>query len=58
MEHGNAGVLGGGCDEEIWMADRAVLEPALVGELLVDLQRPPPLLSADRAGRQRLKFAS
>jgi hypothetical protein len=38
MEQGNAGGLGGGCDEEIWMADRAVVPPALVGESLVRLE--------------------
>ena len=58
MEHRDAGGLGGGCDQEIWMADRAMVEPAFVGESLVDLQRPLPLLGADRSVRQRLKFAS
>jgi hypothetical protein len=36
VQDGNAGGLGRGCDQEIGVTHRAVVQSALVGELLVD----------------------
>jgi hypothetical protein len=47
----NADGFGGGGDEQIWMADRTMVQAALVGELLIDVKRTSPLPVADRAVR-------
>jgi hypothetical protein len=57
MQHRNAGRFSGGGDQQVWMADRTMVKATLVGELLIDLKRPSPLLDADRAGWQRVKLA-
>jgi len=58
VQDGNAGGLGlglgRGCDQDIG-AHRAVVQSALVGELLVDLEGAMPFMGGDRATRGRVK---
>jgi hypothetical protein len=51
MRYGDADRFGGSCDQQIAMAHGSVVQPALLGELFVDLERSLPLLGADRTVR-------
>jgi len=55
VQDGNGLGLGRGCDQEIGVTHRAVVQSALVGELLVDLEGAMPFMGGDRATRGRVK---
>ncbi len=58
VQHRNVGGFGRGSDQQVGVTYRAVMQAAFVGELLIDLERPLPLLDTDRAARYRVELAT